>query len=161
MRHFTPWQRPREVEDYYLEQIVGKITGQYKVPFGDALISTRDTCLGLETCEELFTPNGYDLYSPSVKGRRLICAQPSHPVWPCWYVCQFHLTALCLTYRRCRNLLQLFRKSPRIEEARYPYQPYHTGHKIGKAAKHARGVNSNSYLEWWHLSLCKPTRLRR
>ncbi|KAJ5620834.1 hypothetical protein N7510_004818 [Penicillium lagena] len=57
-RHFTPWQRPQEVEDYYLEQIVGKVTGQYKVPFGDAVISTRDTCLGLETCEELFTPNG-------------------------------------------------------------------------------------------------------
>ncbi|KAJ5759768.1 hypothetical protein N7520_006924 [Penicillium odoratum] len=57
-RHFIPWQRPQEVEDYYLEQIVGKITGQYKVPFGDAVISTRDTCLGLETCEELFTPNG-------------------------------------------------------------------------------------------------------
>ena len=58
-RHFIPWQRPQEVEDYYLENIVGKITGQYKVPFGDAVISTRDTCLGLETCEELFTPNGY------------------------------------------------------------------------------------------------------
>lgn len=58
-RHFIPWQRPQEVEDYYLEQIVGNITGQYKVPFGDAVISTRDTCLGLETCEELFTPNGY------------------------------------------------------------------------------------------------------
>ncbi|KAF4214844.1 hypothetical protein CNMCM6805_007908 [Aspergillus fumigatiaffinis] len=58
LRHFAPWQRPREIEDYYLEQIVGKITGQYKVPFGDAVISTRDTCLGLETCEELFTPNG-------------------------------------------------------------------------------------------------------
>lgn len=57
-RHFTPWQRPQEVEDYYLEQIVGNITGQYKVPFGDAVISTRDTCFGLETCEELFTPNG-------------------------------------------------------------------------------------------------------
>ncbi|CAI7666933.1 unnamed protein product [Penicillium palitans] len=57
-RHFTPWQRPQEVEDYYLESIVGKVTGQYKVPFGDAVISTRDTCLGLETCEELFTPNG-------------------------------------------------------------------------------------------------------
>lgn len=39
---------------------MGKITGQYKVPFGDAVISTRDTCLGVETCEELFTPNGYD-----------------------------------------------------------------------------------------------------
>ncbi|KAE8346023.1 hypothetical protein BDV24DRAFT_176960 [Aspergillus arachidicola] len=61
MRYFTPWQRPQEIEDYYLESIVGKITGQYKVPFGDAVISTRDTCLGLETCEELFTPNGYAL----------------------------------------------------------------------------------------------------
>ncbi|KKA20102.1 NAD(+) synthase (glutamine-hydrolyzing), partial [Rasamsonia emersonii CBS 393.64] len=58
MRYFTPWQRPREVEDYYLEQIVGNITGQYTVPFGDAVISTRDTCIGMETCEELFTPNG-------------------------------------------------------------------------------------------------------
>ncbi|BDD58745.1 glutamine-dependent NAD(+) synthetase [Monascus purpureus] len=58
MRYFTPWQRLGEVEDYYLEQIVGKITGQYKVPFGDAVISTRDTCVGLETCEELFTPDG-------------------------------------------------------------------------------------------------------
>ncbi|GFF62319.1 glutamine-dependent NAD(+) synthetase [Aspergillus udagawae] len=58
LRHFAPWQRPCEIEDYYLEQIVGKVTGQYKVPFGDAVISTRDTCLGLETCEELFTPNG-------------------------------------------------------------------------------------------------------
>lgn len=58
MRYFTPWQRLGEVEDYYLEQIVGKITGQYKVPFGDAVISTKDTCVGLETCEELFTPDG-------------------------------------------------------------------------------------------------------
>ena len=57
MRYFTPWQRPREVEDYYLESIVGNITDQYKVPFGDAVISTRDTCVGAETCEELFTPN--------------------------------------------------------------------------------------------------------
>ncbi|KAJ9206288.1 hypothetical protein DTO021D3_9081 [Paecilomyces variotii] len=58
MRYFTPWQRPREIEKYYLERIVGEITGQYTVPFGDAVISTRDTCLGLETCEELFTPDG-------------------------------------------------------------------------------------------------------
>jgi predicted amidohydrolase len=40
----------------YLESIVGEITGQYKVPFGDAIISTRDTAIGCETCEELFTP---------------------------------------------------------------------------------------------------------
>ena len=47
MRYFTPWQRPREIEKYYLERIVGEITGQSTVPFGDAVISTRDTCLGM------------------------------------------------------------------------------------------------------------------
>ena len=47
------------MDDYYLEQIVGRVTGQYKVPIGDAVISTRDTCFGLETCEEMFTPDGY------------------------------------------------------------------------------------------------------
>ncbi|KZF19560.1 glutamine-dependent NAD(+) synthetase [Xylona heveae TC161] len=56
MRYFTPWLKPQQVEEYYLETIVGKITGQEKVPFGDALISTKDTCVGAETCEELFTP---------------------------------------------------------------------------------------------------------
>ncbi|MCJ1246375.1 glutamine-dependent NAD(+) synthetase [Trapelia coarctata] len=56
MRYFTPWQREsRYVETYYLESIVGNITGQKTVPFGDAVISTHDTCIGAETCEELFT----------------------------------------------------------------------------------------------------------
>ncbi|KAL8731372.1 MAG: hypothetical protein Q9166_003464 [cf. Caloplaca sp. 2 TL-2023] len=56
MRYFTPWMRQGHVEDYYLESIVGRVTGQAKVPFGDAIISTSDTCLACETCEELFTP---------------------------------------------------------------------------------------------------------
>ncbi|KAI9706556.1 MAG: glutamine-dependent NAD(+) synthetase [Candelina mexicana] len=55
MRYFTPW-KTAELDEYYLESIVGGITGQEKVPFGEALISTRDTCIGAETCEELFTP---------------------------------------------------------------------------------------------------------
>ena len=29
------------------------------VPFGDAVVSTVDTVLGCETCEELFTGNRY------------------------------------------------------------------------------------------------------
>jgi hypothetical protein len=29
---------------------------QVKVPFGDAVVSTVDTCFGVELCEELFTP---------------------------------------------------------------------------------------------------------
>ncbi|MCJ1256915.1 glutamine-dependent NAD(+) synthetase [Lignoscripta atroalba] len=57
MRYFSPWERTREVEDYYLESVVGNITDQRKVPFGDAVISTRDTCVGAESCEELFTPH--------------------------------------------------------------------------------------------------------
>lgn len=56
MRYFTPWMRQGHVEDYYLESIVGRITGQAKVPFGDGVVSTKDTCFACETCEELFTP---------------------------------------------------------------------------------------------------------
>lgn len=82
-RHFIPWQRPQEVEDYYLEQIVGNITGQYKVPFGDAVISTRDTCFGLETCEELFTPNGYATsFQKFVTNTDLPPTKTAHSLWP-------------------------------------------------------------------------------
>ena len=56
MRYFTPWLKAGEVEEYYLESIVGSITKQEKVPFGDAVVSTIDTCFACETCEELFSP---------------------------------------------------------------------------------------------------------
>ena len=46
--------QPREVEDHFLPRMISKITGQTTVPFGDAVISTRDTCLGTEMCEEIF-----------------------------------------------------------------------------------------------------------
>ncbi|KAK5462762.1 glutamine-dependent NAD(+) synthetase [Exophiala xenobiotica] len=55
-RHFTAWVKPRTVETYYLEQIIRDITGQKTVPIGDAVLSTLDTSVGCETCEELFTP---------------------------------------------------------------------------------------------------------
>ncbi|KAF2144066.1 uncharacterized protein K452DRAFT_316825 [Aplosporella prunicola CBS 121167] len=57
MRYFTPWSPARHVEEYYLPRIIQNVVGKVKVPIGDAVISTRDTCLGAETCEELFTPN--------------------------------------------------------------------------------------------------------
>ncbi|SCU84875.1 LAMI_0C09252g1_1 [Lachancea mirantina] len=56
MRFFTPWMKPAVVEDFTLPPIIQKVTGQTIVPFGDAVISTLDTCIGAETCEELFTP---------------------------------------------------------------------------------------------------------
>ncbi|KAL6946630.1 glutamine-dependent NAD(+) synthetase [Hanseniaspora osmophila] len=56
MRFFTPWMKPSVVETFVLPPIIAKITHQRTVPFGDAVINTLDTCIGAETCEELFTP---------------------------------------------------------------------------------------------------------
>ena len=56
MRYFIPWGRPHHVEEYYLPRMIRAIQGAVKVPIGDAVISTPDTCVGAETCEELFTP---------------------------------------------------------------------------------------------------------
>lgn len=56
-RWFTPWQKERQIEDYCLPRIVSVYTEQTVVPFGDAVISTVDTCLGFEICEELWNPH--------------------------------------------------------------------------------------------------------
>ncbi|KAI9315128.1 hypothetical protein BX666DRAFT_359234 [Dichotomocladium elegans] len=55
LRFFTPWV-PKKIEKYYLPRMIQAITGQSTVPFGDTVVSTLDTCIGCETCEELFTP---------------------------------------------------------------------------------------------------------
>ena len=57
MRYFTPWP-VRVVENFYLPEIISTIHDQYTTRIGDAVISTRDTVVAPETCEELFTPNG-------------------------------------------------------------------------------------------------------
>ncbi|CAG8460443.1 9537_t:CDS:10 [Cetraspora pellucida] len=57
MRYFTAWSPARYIEDYYLPRIIRNVTGQTVVPIGDAVVSTIDTCIGVELCEELFTPN--------------------------------------------------------------------------------------------------------
>lgn len=55
------WLSPqiRQVEDHYLPRMIFKITGQITVPFGDAVIATRDTCIGYEICEELWNPERF------------------------------------------------------------------------------------------------------
>ncbi|XP_050485316.1 glutamine-dependent NAD(+) synthetase isoform X1 [Bombus huntii] len=55
-RWFSPWTKERTVEDYFLPRMISQITNQTVVPFGDAVISTRDTCVGFEICEELWSP---------------------------------------------------------------------------------------------------------
>jgi NAD+ synthase (glutamine-hydrolysing) len=36
--------------------MIQEVVGETHVVFGDAVVSTPDTCFGAETCEELFTP---------------------------------------------------------------------------------------------------------
>lgn len=55
-RHFTAWSKQREVENYYLEEVVRKVTGQRTVPIGDWILSTMDTAVACESCEEMFVP---------------------------------------------------------------------------------------------------------
>ncbi|KAG6292087.1 glutamine-dependent NAD(+) synthetase [Claviceps purpurea] len=57
MRFFTPWKKPRHVEQYFLPPRIQEQQGRRQVPIGDVVLSTIDTCLAAETCEELFTPN--------------------------------------------------------------------------------------------------------
>lgn len=57
MRYFTAWARPREWDQYVLPRFISAIVGGAKeVPFGDCILATRDTVIGAEACEELFTP---------------------------------------------------------------------------------------------------------
>ncbi|XP_012279665.1 probable glutamine-dependent NAD(+) synthetase isoform X2 [Orussus abietinus] len=55
-RWFSPWTKERTVEDHFLPNKIAQITEQSVVPFGDAVISTWDTCVGFEMCEELWNP---------------------------------------------------------------------------------------------------------
>uniref|UniRef100_A0A8C8DS33 Glutamine-dependent NAD(+) synthetase n=1 Tax=Oryzias sinensis TaxID=183150 RepID=A0A8C8DS33_9TELE len=57
MRWFSPWNRPRHVEDYFLPRMIQEVTGQDTVPFGDCVLSTKDTCIGTEMCAELWNPD--------------------------------------------------------------------------------------------------------
>lgn len=53
-RWFTGWAKYKTTEDYFLPRMIQDITGQKTVPLGDAVISTLDTCIGSEICEELW-----------------------------------------------------------------------------------------------------------
>ncbi|XP_063992644.1 glutamine-dependent NAD(+) synthetase isoform X1 [Diachasmimorpha longicaudata] len=56
-RWFSAWRKIRTVEDFFLPRLIAVITGQTVVPIGDAVIATRDTCIGFEICEELWHPD--------------------------------------------------------------------------------------------------------
>lgn len=57
LRWFSPWSKARQVEEYFLPRMIQEVTGQETVPFGDCVLSTKDTCIGSEICQELWSPN--------------------------------------------------------------------------------------------------------
>jgi NAD+ synthase (glutamine-hydrolysing) len=62
-RHFSAWSKPREVEDYFLERVAAEVTGQRKVPIGDLILSTLDTAVTCESCEEMFVPMNPSIFT--------------------------------------------------------------------------------------------------
>ncbi|GAA6035581.1 hypothetical protein JCM8097_004912 [Rhodosporidiobolus ruineniae] len=56
LRWFAPWMKHKQTEDFFLPKMIAEITGQSTVPIGHAVVATQDTCIGVEMCEELFTP---------------------------------------------------------------------------------------------------------
>ncbi|KAF9519486.1 hypothetical protein BS47DRAFT_1468702 [Hydnum rufescens UP504] len=73
LRYFAPWTKHRQTEDFYVPDFIRDITGQVndlhkgqQSSFGDAVISTFDTCIGVELCEELFTPRGEGFLSSQI-----------------------------------------------------------------------------------------------
>ncbi|XP_069581843.1 glutamine-dependent NAD(+) synthetase-like [Brachyistius frenatus] len=57
LRWFSPWRQRRQVEEYFLPRMIQEVTGQDTVPFGDCVLSTKDTCIGTEICAELWSPS--------------------------------------------------------------------------------------------------------
>ncbi|KAI1171259.1 NAD+ synthase [Nemania sp. FL0916] len=70
-RHFTAWVKQLQSETYYLEGVIRQITGQKTCLIGDIVLSTRDTSIGCETCEEMFTPLNPSTYM-SLNGVEII-----------------------------------------------------------------------------------------
>ncbi|GAA5917344.1 hypothetical protein JCM8208_000995 [Rhodotorula glutinis] len=56
LRWFTPWMKHKQTEEFWLPKMIADVTGQVTVPIGHAVVATQDTCIGVEMCEELFTP---------------------------------------------------------------------------------------------------------
>lgn len=56
LRWFSPWMKHKQTEEHYLPKMIADVTGQVTCPIGHAVVSTQDTSIGVELCEELFTP---------------------------------------------------------------------------------------------------------
>lgn len=51
-RWFSCWGKKRVTEDHFLPRMISNCTEQTTVPFGDGVIATRDTCIGMRDLRE-------------------------------------------------------------------------------------------------------------
>jgi NAD+ synthase (glutamine-hydrolysing) len=56
-RFFTGWKESHGLLDFLLSDMLQKVTGQKIVKFGVAVLQTKETNIGCEMCEELWTSN--------------------------------------------------------------------------------------------------------
>ena len=57
-RYFSSWSPSKgELEEFFLPEIIQKISGQKTAPIGNGIIQAKDTEIGLESYEELWQPN--------------------------------------------------------------------------------------------------------
>lgn len=56
LRWFSAWKYPQQLQELQLPRNIASVTTQSRVPFGDGYLSFNDTAIGVESCEELFTP---------------------------------------------------------------------------------------------------------
>ncbi|CAI4213851.1 unnamed protein product [Parascedosporium putredinis] len=77
-RHFTAWTKQRQIETYYLEGVVQKVTGQRSVPIGDMILSTPDTAVACESCEEMFVPLNPSIFTGLNGAEIILNSSASH-----------------------------------------------------------------------------------
>lgn len=72
VRYFTPWQRPKQYEDFLLPMELQELTGQRYIKIGDVVLQANDTSIASEMCEELFTPDCPSIHL-GLNGVEIIC----------------------------------------------------------------------------------------
>nr|XP_039269971.1 glutamine-dependent NAD(+) synthetase-like [Styela clava] len=70
-RWFCPWTKHQTVEEFTLPKILRNVTGQTRVPIGDGLLQTLDTCIGSEICADMWAPNASHIFQ-SLDGCEII-----------------------------------------------------------------------------------------
>ena len=68
----SPWQKPKQYEEFLLPTELQEVTRQRHIKFGDCVLQANDTSIASEMCEELFTPDCPSIHL-GLDGVEIIC----------------------------------------------------------------------------------------